>query len=209
MGVITKIEDQKNKKRFNIFVDDAFFCGLIKEVAVLANLKVGKEVDEKELNQLIFDSEVKMAFEKASSYLASREHSKKELFDKLLKKGYQKEVITAAIEKLEEYHYVDDELFAEQFVTQNTKYSKMVLEGKLRQKGVSNEIIKQVLGDGDDETEFELCKKQARKYIGSKDMTKEGAKDKLIASLLRKGFKINTIKQAIKEFLFDNDVDFD
>ena len=51
MGKITKIEDQKNKKRFNIFIDNAFFCGLIKEVAVLANLKVGKEIDEEELKQ--------------------------------------------------------------------------------------------------------------------------------------------------------------
>ncbi len=209
MGVITKIEDQKNKKRFNIFVDDAFFCGLIKEVAVLANLKVGKEIDEKELNQLIFDSEVKMAFEKASSYLASREHTKKEIFDKLLKKGYKKEVILAATAKLEEYHYVDDELFAKHYAEQNTKYSNMMLEGKLKQKGVSNEIIKQVLGDGSEEAELELCKKQAKKYIGSKDITKEGAKDKLFASLMRKGFKTNMIKQAIKEFLFDNDIDLD
>ena len=88
MGIITKIEDQKNKKRFNIFVDDAFFCGLIKEVAVIANLKVGKEINEDDLKKLIFQSEVKMAFEKASSLLSIREHSKKELMDKLLKKGY-------------------------------------------------------------------------------------------------------------------------
>ena len=65
MGIITKIEDQKNKKRFNIFVDNAFFCGLMKETAILANLKVGKEINEDELNKLIFNSEVKMAFEKA------------------------------------------------------------------------------------------------------------------------------------------------
>ena len=45
MSEITKIEDQKNKKRVNIFVDDAFFCGLHKETAVTFGLKIGKIVD--------------------------------------------------------------------------------------------------------------------------------------------------------------------
>ena len=112
MAVITKIEEQKNKKRVNIFVDDAFFCGLTKETAVVFKLKVGRDVNESQLQDAIFDSEVKMAFDKASDYLGSRMHSKKELFDKLLKKGYPKDVISKAIEKLEEYHYIDDGLYS-------------------------------------------------------------------------------------------------
>ena len=51
MSEITKIEDQKNKKRVNIFVDDAFFCGLHKETAVTFGLKIGKTVDEKWLKE--------------------------------------------------------------------------------------------------------------------------------------------------------------
>ena len=93
MAVITKIEEQKNKKRVNIFVDDAFFCGLSKETAVIFKFKVGLEIDENLLKEAVFDSEVKRAFEKASDYLSVRMHTKKELFEKLLKKGYEKEVI--------------------------------------------------------------------------------------------------------------------
>lgn len=207
MAIITKIEDQKNKKRFNIFVDNAFFCGLMKETAILAGLKVGREIDEQELNKLVFDSEVKMAFEKASSYLASREHSKKELTDKLLKKGYAKEVVAAACEKLEEYHYVDDALFAKHFAQQNSKYSRVMLENKLKQKGIANEIIDDALSEIEDDDELKLCEKYAKKYVASKDMTKEGAKEKLFASLARRGFKFDIIKKAIKKFWNDNDID--
>ena len=64
MAVITKIEEQKNKKRVNIFVDDAFFCGLNKETAVIFRLKVGLEVDDNKLKEAVFESEVKSAFEK-------------------------------------------------------------------------------------------------------------------------------------------------
>lgn len=207
MGIITKIEDQKNKKRFNIFVDNAFFCGLMKETAILAGLKVGKEVNENELDKLIFESEVKMAFEKASSLIASREHSKKELIDKLILKGYNKEVAIEAVKKLEEYHYVDDILFAAHYVEQNSKYSKVMLENKLRQKGISSENIDAALENIEDDNELILCQKHIKKYVSSKDISKDGSKEKLIASLMRKGFKFDTINSAMKMFSFNNDFD--
>ena len=202
MAVITKIEEQKNKKRVNIFVDDAFFCGLTKETAVVFKLKVGKEVNESQLQDAIFDSEVKMAFDKASDYLGSRMHSKKELFDKLLKKGYPKEVISKAIEKLEEYHYVDDGLYSKQFTTENKRYSKRMIENKLKAKGVSTDLIEQSIEEYiSDEDEFELCLKFAEKYVKSKDMSKEGSVQKLISSLARRGFAFDDIKRACKKVL--------
>ena len=206
MGVITKIEDQKNKKRFNIFIDNAFFCGLLKETAVLAGLKVGKEVNEEQLEKLILDSETKMAFEKACTLLEVRAHSKKEIFDKLLTKGYAKDVVKSAISKLEEYHYIDDELFAKAYVEQNHKYSRLMLENKLLQKGIDKDVIKDVFDNLDDDQELELCGKQLKKYLNGKDLNQEGIKEKAIASLARKGFKFDTIKQAMKRFSLYNEL---
>ena len=208
MAIITKIEEQKNKKRVNIFVDDAFFCGLNKETAVIFRLKVGNEIEESKLQDAIFESEVKSAFEKASEYLGLRMHTKKELFDKLLKKGYQKDVIAKAIEKLEEYRYVDDGLFSKHFITENKRYSKRVLELKLREKGVNTEIIGDSIDEyTSDEDEYDLCLKQAEKYVKSKDMTKEGAYQKMVASLVRKGFEFDMIKSVSKKVLSAEDAE--
>lgn len=201
MAVITKIEQQKNKARVNIYVDDAFFCGLNKETALQCKFKVGLEVNEKELEDAIALSETKQAFEKASDYLGTRMHSKKELFDKLIKKGYDKTVASKAIEELEEYHYVDDELFAREFVSQNRKLSKRMIENKLLSKGVSSSIIKEALSNIDDGGEIELCREMALKYKRSKDITKENGKEKMFASLLRKGFSFETIKKATKDIV--------
>lgn len=208
MAIITKIEQQKNKARVNIFVDDAFFCGLNKETAIIFKFKVGQEVDENQLTQAIFESETKKAFEKASDYLATRMHSEKELFDKLIKKGYTKEVADKAIEKLEEYHYIDDELFAKQFIEQNKKLSKKMLENKLFAKGVNSSIIKEQLQGIFDEDELNLCISQVQKYIKSKDMTKENSKEKLYASLLRKGFPFEIIKKATKNVINNDEIEF-
>ena len=135
-------------------------------------------------------------------------HTKKELFDKLLKKGYQKDVIKKAIDKLEEYHYVDDRLFSKHFITENKRYSKRMLENKLREKGINAEIIGNSIDEfmADDE-EYNLCLKQAEKYVKNKDMLQEGAYQKLLASLARKGFDFNIIKQVCKRVLSNEDAD--
>lgn len=206
MAVITKIEEQKNKKRVNIFVDNAFFCGLNKETAILFRLKENSEIDENTLKTAIFESEVKSAFEKAIDYISSRIHTKKELFDKLFKKGFEKKVIDSAIFKLEEYNYVNDELFAKTFVQENYKYSKKMLENKLKQKGVSNEIISNVLELNTDEKEEELCEKQLKKLLKSKnknDFSKEELQ-KIYMSLFRKGFEFDLIKKVCRKVLVQN-----
>ena len=208
MSEITKIEDQKNKKRVNIFVDDAFFCGLHKEIVVIFGLKVGKNIDEKALKQAVFESEVKMAFEKAMDYLSLRMHTQKELFEKLLKKGYEKDIIEKAIEKLEEYHYIDDNLFARQFIEQNKKYSKKMLENKLKAKGISTDITKTNMTDRQETEELELCLFYASKYAKNKDVSSLNGVQKMYASLSRKGFSFETIKKACSKVIpKDSDID--
>lgn len=206
VAIITKIEEQKNKKRVNIFVDNAFFCGLNKETAVLFRLKVNSEIDTKTLEEAVLESEVKSAFEKGIDYISSRLHTKKELFDKLAKKGFEKLVIERAILKLEEYNYVNDETFAKTFVQQNQKYSKKMVENKLRQKGVSSEIIANVLELGTEEKEEELCEKQLNKLLKGKrmeDLTKEMLQ-KVYMSLFRKGFDYDLIKRVCRRVLTEN-----
>lgn len=199
MAVITKIETQKNKSRVNIFVDDSFFCGLNKETAIIFGLKENKVVDENKLKSAIFESEVKSAFEKSLNIVGRRMNSKKEIITKLLNKGYSNEVVDRAIEKLEEYHYIDDELFAKQFVLANPKYSKRILKEKLALKGISPDIVLEIISDRTDEDEFSLCLAQANKYLKSRKMESFQDIAKLQASLARKGFDYETIKKVCEQ----------
>ena len=201
MPIITKIETQKNKSRVNIFVDDSFFCGLNKETAIIFGLKENKEIDDSKLKSVIFESEVKSAFEKSLGLLGRRMYTKKELFNKLAQKGYEVEVLEKVLQKLEEYHYVDDKLFAKQFVQSNSKLSKRILKGKLAQKGISPDIIPEFIGERTQEDEYNLCLEQAKKYIKSKNVNDEKDKQKLQASLARKGFDFDTIKKVCRQIL--------
>lgn len=198
MSVITKIETQKNKSRVNIFVDDSFFCGLNKETAFLFGLKENKEIDENKLKIAIFESEVKTAFEKALDYLSRRMNTKKEIFDKLIKKGYSKEVVESAIKKLEEYHYIDDNLFAKQFVQANKSLSKKVIKLKMQQKGISSDIVLENIENISSEDEYLQCTRQAEKYLKSRKINSFQDLQKMQASLARKGFDFDTIKSVTK-----------
>ena len=206
MGIITKIEQQKNKNRVNIFIDGSFFCGLFTETAVLFGLKVGKVIDENKINEAIRESEQKRAFEKSLDYLSDRLHSKRELTNKLLKKGFDKNSIDGAINKLEEYGYINDSTFAKSYISQNSKYSKAQLKAKLISKGIDRGIIDYNLSEFfNEDSEFELCKQQAVKYLKSKKSGEKNLKQKLTASLARKGFSFDNIKKTIKElFLYDD-----
>lgn len=201
MSVITKIESQRNKSRVNIFVDDSFFCGLNKETAVIFGLKPGKNVEEDELKKVITESEVKSAFEKSLDYLSRRMNSKKELSEKLAKKGYSAEVVEKAIGKLEDYHYVDDELFAKQFADSYQKLSKKMLKEKLALKGISSDIVLAIISDRTDENEFELCLLQVKKYLKTKTISNYNDYQKMQASLFRKGFDYDLVKRVCEELV--------
>ncbi|MBQ7453090.1 MAG: RecX family transcriptional regulator [Clostridia bacterium] len=116
MGVITKIEVQRNKKRASVFIDNAFFCGLMVETVVANRLKVGQNVDEDELKRIIVESETKRATEYLLKLISGRIYSKSELLTKLKSKGYDEEVAGCATCKLEEYGYIDDEAYAKTYV---------------------------------------------------------------------------------------------
>ena len=207
MAVITKIEQQKNKARVNIFVDDAFFCGINKETALIFKLKVGEKVSEETLKQAVFESETKSAFEKASSFLETRMHSRKEIFDKLIKKGYSKESTNEAIKKLEEYHFVDDALFARQFLEQNGKLSKNMIKNKLLQKGISFDIVSDCLEIREDGAEYEICERQIQKYLKAKTISSYNDLSKMYASMLRKGFNIEMVKKISKKLVSGENFD--
>lgn len=206
MVEITKIEGQKNKYKFNLFVDGQFYSGIMKETAIANNFFVGKKLEKDALDKILVESESKLAFSKASDLLATRLHSKNELKLKLIKKGYSNDAIVLALSKLEDYGYINDQEFALLFVQSNAKQSKQMLRNKLLAKGVSSQIIDDTLSKMSDDDELESAIILAEKYLKNKRI--EENRNKLYAFLARKGFSGSVIKSAIyKVAHYDIDID--
>jgi regulatory protein len=144
MSKITKIQIQKlNKSKFNIFVDEEYKLSVSQESLIRLNLKVGMQFDETEI---LLEENKNSALQKTLEYLGRRLYSKGELREKLFKKGFGEDSIDYALEKAENFGYLNDEEFAEKFANDKQKLSKW----------------------GRKKIEFELHKK--RSYIFSKKL---------------------------------------
>ncbi len=87
----------------------------------------------------------------AMNFLALREHSVKELKDKLARKYEQPELVEEALRGLAEQNLQSDERFAQAFVALRQRQGKgaVVIKMELREKGVAAELIAQFVDDTD------------------------------------------------------------
>lgn len=150
-------------------------------------------------------------FAKSLRYLSFRPRSEKEIREYLLRKHKPQrkdfvppslEIIDAVIQKLKDMRFLNDTEFATSWVRSRTEYkpkSKAFIKIELRQKGIAEDIIEQVLEEreaGKDDTSLAivLLEKRKKRYIG---MEKNELYQKIGGFLGRKGFSFEVIKRAI------------
>ena len=87
----------------------------------------------------------------AMNFLTLREHSAKELKDKLLRKYMQVELVEEAVSGLIEQNLQSDERFAQAFVSMRQRQGKgpVIIKMELREKGVAAELIALFIDDLD------------------------------------------------------------
>lgn len=198
MGIVTKIEYQKNKTRVNIYVGGEFFCGLNSEVLFSNQIKVGSEVDEQRLKALIFESEVKKGVSYVFGLLAKKPYVEREIRTKLYQKGYSSETTQKIIETIKEYKLIDDSDYAKTYVDSNKTKSKREIEFNLSQKGIDKHIIQNAVNDIENDDEMAKIDIITAKYMKNKPKTSENLQ-KLFRYLQGKGFEFELIKNKISK----------
>ena len=144
----------------------------------------------------------------ALKLLGLRSHSRKELEQKLLKKGYSSESIEQAVEKLSSQGVLDDRMFGIELIKSRSRRKpsgKLKIRMELRKKGVPESIISDLLKEYDS---VELCYRAAEKKIGLlRGATDEVRKKKLEVFLYNRGFEWHDI-QCVVARLFTAVIDF-
>lgn len=172
-------------------VDETYFYSL--------SLKENMELSSEELNEIAEKVGERRAYNYAVSLLSRREHTEKELHDKLKRKGYGQYAEKVA-ERLISEGYLSDERFARLYVRElvNLKgYGKRRIKDEMLRKGIDRELACQIL----EETEFsddklhELINKKYLRYLD----TEKGVQ-KTVNSLLRLGYSYGEIRDALRDF---------
>lgn len=201
--IINKIEIQKNNKnRVNIFVDGKFSCGLSLETLMKNHIKEKMEISMNMLNYIKNESEFSVAMAKAGNYLSKMQKTEKELRDYLLKKGFEMQICVKVVEKMKEYGYVDDSLYAKNFVKFKSKLcGRKKIAFELRQKGISENVVDENVNKIQDE--LLTARKMLEKYLKNKEFDLK-MKQKAYRFLFSKGFKNDDIIKCLKKYFEEN-----
>ncbi len=201
MAKITAIELQKkDKERCNLFLDGNFFAGVSNETIIKNHLKVGMELDEKKLGEILHESEKQKALSKSLDYISKAIKTRKQVKEYLQGKGYLDEIVFYVLDKLTEYGFVNDKEYAVRYIEAYSKtQGKKLIEFKLMQKGVRKEDIAFAFEETEGKIDnFENVYALAIKHLKGKERTRENYA-KTYRFLAGKGYLYEDIERAISK----------
>lgn len=142
-------------------------------------------------------------------YLQKMPKTEHQLRDNLKKKLIPQDIIDETMQKLIDVGWVNDKDFAENFIYSKRKYEKLgssAIRMKLMQKGVSAEIIDELLSEvtQDDlrETAMVLAEKKMRSLLREPDRNKRI--QKLVAFLAYRGYNGGVAYEVAQEVVNKN-----
>lgn len=197
MAVVTEISQQKkHTDRYSIFVGGEYSFSLTANQLLERKIHKGVELSLADIEKFKKISDDGKLLQKSYDKLARRMHSEKEIRDYLYSKKASPETINAIIDKLHDLKLLNDTAFASQWIENRRQFkhrSTRALSAELQQKGISREIINNLLHDSDDEN------KQALKRLAQKKHRQARYKDEqsLTKYLIGKGFAYAEVKDVV------------
>ena len=197
---VTEIKKIGKGQRYYLVLDEYNKFVIEAEILARHKIKTFDEIDSEKLNQILLENGDLAAFDRAISYLEKNIKTEKGIRQYLAQKGFLEESVDKAVDKLKEYGYINDELFAESYIrTYSSKKGKKLLAYELAIKGVDKQIIDEKIEELVD-NELASCIEILTKYTKGKENNLK-TRQKAYAYLAGKGFSSNVINQAIREIL--------
>jgi regulatory protein len=200
-GEITALRYQKrNKNRVNVYVDHRYAFGLAAIVA--ASLKVGQTLSDADIARLKSRDEAEYAYDRALNFLSYRPRSEAEVRRNLRRKEVPQDTVEAVIARLERAGLLDDIGFANYWVENRIQFNPRgphALRHELRQKGVADVVIREVLAEIDEESMARTA--AATGFQRFAHLEESDIRRKLVAYLARRGFSYAIITPLVEEIL--------
>ena len=204
---ITAIEKNKGS-RYTIYIDDEYWYILDIELIAANGIREGLCCDEAFLEDVRMQAERRKAKERALYLLEYRDHTRKELVDKL-KRSVSPEIAEETADRMEELGFLDDERYAEDvagWLLTQKRLGKRAALFKMQQKGFSREVAEEALRlvDSDPKDAIrELVEQRYERYL----VDQKGVQ-KVTNALVRLGHSYYDIKEVIREY-YENEDDYE
>ena len=136
--------------------------------------------------------------------ISDYDRSEQNIRQKISMAGYRGSFVDDAIDSLKEYGYIDDLRFARYYAEsmRDTKgRSAFAISRSLYEKGISRDVIDTVMGELDIDEDAQILKVLSSKGYNEENIRQIDDKErqKLISSLMRKGFSYDLISIYVRK----------
>lgn len=200
---VTAVEPRK-KSLSALYIDGEYALKLDTQTLLENKIAPGTELDDEELHELIKKSDLRRAKEKALWLISYRDHSSKELYDKL-RKDYSEEAALQALSRMQELSLINDEAFARRYARElNAKHqSPQNIRYKLLQKGIDKDTADSIIEELDIDPVAEIEALVEKKYL--RYLSDEKGLRRTVSALQRAGYRYGDIKTVISRYVEETD----
>ena len=199
MSKVTAIRIGKGrKKRVKVSLDDRTAFSLEAEVVIEEGLRVGRELSAGRIEALARSDHFHRCLNAATHYLSYRPRSEFEVRERLQRRGFD-DSIELVIARLKERGLVNDMDFARFWKENRDSFSprsQWLTKLELRQKGIADDIINQVVDTiNDDDSAYRAAISKARSLSRS---DYQSFRRRLGEYLKRRGFGYGVINHTVE-----------
>jgi regulatory protein len=201
---VTKIEPV-TKAKYKVFLDEQFAFVLYKGELSRYKIQEDAHLSEDTIQEIKKEILEKRAKLRAMHLLERMDRTEAELYDKLKRDLYPEDIIEIAMRYVKSFGYLGDVGYAKRFVeSRQGSKSKLEIKMSLLQKGVSKEIISEVLEVYyHEQDESAAIQKLLEKKRFMAETATEEEKRKIYGYLMRKGFSYEDVRRAIRDRQLD------
>ena len=193
--------------RYWVTFDDGTKLGLYRQTVEDFGLYVGKEFKEEEKEELLTAAGMMSAKMRAVRIVSASNVSKRDLEERLVRKGEDPRQAKEAVQWMEDLHLVDDRNTAEAVVHSciSKGYGLQRAKQALYEKRIPKQYWDEVLEEyPDQEAKIETFLRS--RLDGDSDQKQI---KKAIDALIRRGHSYGTIRRVLQSLSFDSDDDFE
>lgn len=198
--MISKIEPQKRKGRYNIYINDDFAFGVDEEVLIKFELSKGLHVTKELQKKIENEDSYYKAYQKTLNYLSYSLRSEKQIRDYLAKHELY-HFSDRMVEQLKSMRLIDDLNFAQSFVRSQANINQKGprnIEQDLKKKGIKEDFILIALDEYPYEQQLENAIHLAsKKWEKTRKNSEIESIQKVKAYLLNKGYSFDLVDEAM------------
>lgn len=182
------VVQRRNPDRINIHLDGEYAFGLYRLTA--AWLHVGQELSDEQIENLKSKDLDEVVYQSALRFISYRQRTSFEVSSRLIKKGFDLDLVRTVVARLQENHLLDDHQFAKAWVSDRKSLhprSKRLMAYEMMNKGLDRQIAQAALETVEDDPS--LAEAAARRAIRKwSDLAEKEFVTHCAAFLGRKGF---------------------